>query len=627
MNFRLLSRLLGILCLLIGSFMLLSLPWASQRLGQHTDPSLAGIDVSFETDGFYGLLLSALIAWAVGGALYFPTRKAKGKLFRKEAIAVVGLSWILATVLGALPFVLSGTMRGPAIRTFDGPEQVMVVAPRLQFWNSWEPVESLQKDEFALLQSIADAGAKGLSQSDLREILDTADVDGLFDRLKENPSLGQWLVAPGEEADAPADRTSNYRVKWFRMGMVDAMFEAQSGFSTTGATVLCDLEDPMIVPHCILFWRASTHFLGGLGIIVLFVVLLGQGSAGKALMRTEVPGPTQDNSSAKMQHSAWLFAATYVGLVVVLAIIYKLLGMSFFDSLCHSFATMATGGFSTYNSSLGHFVNNLPGASSIAIEYVTILFMILAGTNFVLLMFALIGNPLKLIRDAEWRFYAGIICVVTLLICIFGAVLGDPDFDNTEPAFRNGLFQVVSIITTTGYGTCDFDSWNHFSRGMILALMFVGGCAGSTGGGIKVIRVLLFVKILGLEIEQAFRPKVVGLIRLAGKPLEDQSLRHTILVYVGLVVALFLAGWLFVLATEPNETWGFDSGNKLIDSSSAVISTLNNIGPGLGNVGATQNYSNYSSMNKVVFIWLMMLGRLEIFPILVLFAPGFWREH
>ena len=167
------------------------------------------------------------------------------------------------------------------------------------------------------------------------------------------------------------------------MNIIDAMFEAQSGFSTTGATVLSDLEDPYLVPRSILFWRASTHFLGGLGIIVLFVVLLGQGSAGKALMRTEVPGPTHDTPAARIQHNAWLFASMYVGLNVVLAMILLVLGMSPLDAICHSFATMATGGFSTYNASLGHF-DSLPGINGTSVDYVVIVFMVLAGTNFTL---------------------------------------------------------------------------------------------------------------------------------------------------------------------------------------------------------------------------------------------------
>jgi len=389
--------------------------------------------------------------------------------------------------------------------------------------------------------------------------------------------------------------------------------------------VLNDLEDPHLVPHCILFWRSSTHFLGGLGIIALFVVILGQGSAGKSLMRAEMPGPTQESHNSKMQHTAWLFAATYTVLNIVLAIILFFLGMSVFDAICHAFATMATGGFSTYNASLGHFVKD--GANGRTIEYVVMLFMLLAGTNFTLLLISVMGNPLQLLKDVEFKTYIGIIAGVAIAIITLGMISGDTGFGTIEEAFRNGLFQVITIITTTGFGTADFDQWNHFSRGVLFVLMFVGGCAGSTGGGMKVIRYVLFVKILRIEIEEAYHPKIVRQIRIGDKPVEDQNLRRSIMVYFGLIAALFAVGFLVVLLVEPDLTWGGRDDNKLIDSATAVASTLNNIGPGLGIVGPTQNYSNFCGINKSLFVLLMMLGRLEIFPILVLFAPRFWRDQ
>jgi len=450
-------------------------------------------------------------------------------------------------------------------------------------------------------------------------------VAAVVKKLASRDELQDWLIVPGgSHRLAPADRASTYRLRWVKMGLIDSMFEAQSGFSTTGATVLSDLEDPFVVPRCILFWRASTHFLGGLGIIVLFVVILGQGSAGKALMRAEVPGPTQDNAAARMQHTAWLFASMYIGLNILLATIFCLLGMSAFDAICHAFATMATGGFSTYNASLGHFAS-VPGVNGVAVEYTTIVFMMLAGTNFSLLALCLFAQPGRLLVDVEWRTYIGIIVVATIAVILLGAVSGD--FDTLANAIRYSLFQVVSILTTTGFGTSDFDSWNHFSRGLLLIMMFIGGCAGSTGGGMKVIRHVLFVKILGIELEHAFHPRVVRLLRIGGKTVEDEGLRHSILVYFALILFLFALGFLVVVSVEPDSTWGPDSGHKLIDSASAVSATLNNIGPGLGTVGATQNYGHFGGFSKLLFIFLMMLGRLEIFPILVLLIPRFWRDQ
>ena len=410
------------------------------------------------------------------------------------------------------------------------------------------------------------------------------------------------------------------------MNVVDAMFESQSGFSTTGATVIADLEDPHLVPRCILFWRASTQFLGGLGIIVLFVAILGQGSAGKALMRAEVPGPTQENMAARMQHTAWLFASIYVGLNLILAVTLLVLGMSPFDAICHAFTTMSTGGFSTYNTSIGHFAS-LSGISGSAIEYTVIVFMILGGANFTLLAFCLFGQPGRLFRDIEWRAYIGIICVSTLAVMAYGMACRDAEFQTFFSSFRYGLFQIVSILTTTGFVTSDFDLWNQFSRGLLLLLMFIGGCAGSTGGGMKVIRHVLFVKILGMELEHSFHPKVVRLLRLGGKPVENETLRHAILVYFALILILSAVGSLVVVAIEPDATWGANADNKLIDSASAVSATLNNVGPGLGTVGATQNYGHFGVPSKLLFIFLMMLGRLEVFPILVLLVPKFWRDQ
>lgn len=548
MNLPLLSRLLGTIALLIGGSMAFSLPWAL--------PALGG-DWRHERAGFFAILASMALCAAVGLLL---RRWGRGgaQLFRKEAMAVVGLSWIMATVLGAFPYLLSGTER-----------------------------------------------------------------------------------ASGE-----------------RMGVVDAMFEAQSGFSTTGATVLTDLElpedphAPPLVPRCILFWRSSTHFLGGLGIVVLFVAILGQGSAGKALMRAEMPGPSKVTPQARMQHTAWVLFGIYAGLNAALCLLLCVQGLTPFDALCHAFGTMATGGFSTYNASVGHFAA-VPGYNAPMIEMTVAAFMFLAGTNFMLMYSVILRRPGVLLRDVEWRVYAGTLLLVTVLVAVFGLL--HRDFDQAGMgahgpapaeqgaagaversglpvgnALRYGLFQVVSIMTTTGFSTDDFNRWNGFGRGVLLLLMFVGGCAGSTGGGMKVIRHVLFVKILRLEIEQAYHPNVVRPLRLAGQVVEAQDLRRHVMVYFGLVLAIFAASWLFVLVAEPDATWtasGHAPEDKLIDTASAVAATLNNIGPGLGVVGATKNYANFTPWTKLLFIGLMMIGRLEVFAILVLFVPGFWRSQ
>lgn len=623
MNYRLIAKLLGILVLLMGFFMLFSLIWADPDVGFHTHPQLQ--DSRLETEGIWGLLYSSLICWIFGGLLYHYGRNSQPKIFRRDAMAVVGLSWVLATVLGALPYLFSGTARGPSLRVLEESREVLVVSSPWEFWSSWDRVTDISDQQFLVIDAVANASARGITQSHLERLTGLEQATSIFRELKQHPQIGIWLIGPGEDLRSPANRASHYRIEWVKMGVFDAMFESQSGFSTTGATVICDLEDPYLVPHCILFWRSSTHFLGGLGIIVLFVVLLGQGSAGKALMRAEMPGPTFESSNARMQHTAWMFAAMYTGLNVVLAIILVWSGMSAFDAICHSFGTMATGGFSTYNASLGHF--SATGSNGLLIEYVVIIFMIFAGANFSLLFLVLIGKPVQLFRDLEFRTYVAVMGIVTVAIIGFGWYAGDADFSTWETAFRNGLFQVVSIMTTTGFGTANFDNWNEVGRALLLLLMFVGGCAGSTGGGMKVIRHVLFYKIMRIEVEHAFHPKEVQLLKLGGKPTEDQTLRHSILVYFGLVTSLFIFGFAFVVMFESNLTWDDDVSNKLLDSASAVAATLNNIGPGLGVVGATENYANFSCISKALFIWLMMLGRLEVLPILVLFSPRFWRDQ
>ena len=608
--------------------MVFSLPWAFPQLGTRHGITTT---IMFERNGFMALFYSIVISAVVGMLLSILGRHAQGKLFRREAMAIVGLSWVCATLLGGLPFYLSDTYRGSAVRLAGADKPLQLHSFNQIQWGQWIPKPKLPQATYPIVAALVNAGAIGLDPEAILEIDSDAEL-----RLRQLAVDADWkaiCLFPGDPSPdrklVPTDRVSHYRLRWVEMTFVDSMFESQSGFSTTGATVISNLEDPYLIAHCLLFWRSTTHFLGGLGIIVLFVVILGQGSSGKAMMRVEMPGPSQDSSQSRMQHTAWLFAGTYVGLNIILTVLLKLVpssDLTWFDALCHAFGTMATGGFSTYNASLGHFDNAL-------IDYLIIVFMGLAGTNFILLYYCLKRQPSKLLNDVEWRTYFGLIVVVTLLIVIFG-MSGDDFLDNPDTtilgelsfAFRYGMFQVVSMLTTTGYSTHDFNSWNSFGRGVLFLLMFVGGCAGSTGGGIKVIRHVLFVKILKLEIERSFHPTVVRPLKLGGKPVDDAELRRSILVYICLILVVFVHSWLFIVSVEPDLTWGHDSQHKLIDSASAIAATLNNIGPGLGTVGATENYGHFSAPAKLLFTWLMMLGRVEIFAIFVLFLPSFWRS-
>ncbi|MCG8584470.1 MAG: TrkH family potassium uptake protein, partial [Pirellulales bacterium] len=288
----------------------------------------------------------------------------------------------------------------------------------------------------------------------------------------------------------------------------------------------------------------------------------------------------------------------------------------------------------TYNKSLGHFAA-AGYEHALAIEMTVLVFMVLAGTNFTLLYYLIwvhAGNwkPLKIFGDVEWRTYMTVIVGVTTLIILFGYYHHE-DFNDLPSALRYSSFQVVSVITTTGYGTHDFNTWNSFGRGVLFLLMFVGGCAGSTGGGMKVIRHILFLKIMRLEIERSFHPTVVRPLRLGGKAVEDPDLRRNILVYFSLILVIFVFSWLAVVTFEPDLTWtATDAGrieDKLIDSATGIAATLNNIGPGLGTIGPTSTYEHFSWPTKLLFTWLMMLGRLELFVILVLFMPSFWRTR
>lgn len=620
MNLSLLAKHLGTIFLLIGGTMVFSLPWALPALGHRNDVPVAA---DFERDAFNAIVYSIMVSAIVGVLLKWYGRNAEGKLFRREAMAIVGLSWVGATVLGALPFYLSNTYRGPALRLGEPHQSMQLFAFNRITWGQWIPKEPLPEPVYGVIRTLAAAGAKGVSAETLHRV--SPDAEQLLRTLAEDRDWDAALLFPGEPG--PEERVNHFRIRWVEMTFVDALFESQSGFSTTGATVISDLEDPKLVAHCILFWRSTTHFLGGLGIIVLFVVILGQGSTGKAMMRAEMPGPSKDGLQSRMQHTAWLFAGVYVALNIVLTILLKMAGLTWFDALCHAFATMATGGFSTYNASLGHF-------DSALIDYLVIAFMGLAGTNFILLYFCLIGQPKRLWNDVEWRTYFGLILGITALIIAFGMHYDDfrqgsheSFWQELSSAVRFGLFQVVSIITTTGFGTHDFDGWNSFGRGVLFLLMFVGGCAGSTGGGLKVIRHVLFIKILRLEIEHSFHPTVIRPLKLGGKPVESPDLRKSILVYFSLILILFVFSWLAIITIEPDLTWGNDSQHKLLDTATAISATLNNIGPGLGTVGATQNYGHFSSAAKIIFTWLMMLGRVEIYAILVLALPSFWRGH
>ena len=381
-----------------------------------------------------------------------------------------------------------------------------------------------------------------------------------------------------------------------------AFFETISGFTTTGASVLTDIE---AVPQGILFWRSMTHLIGGMGIIVLSLAVLPfLGVGGTQLFSAEMPGLKTDKLHPRITATARRLWIIYFGLVILQTIFLLFGGMSFFESLCHSFSTMATGGFSTRNDSVAAF--------SPYIQYVIIVFMMMAGTSFTLHYLFLHRQFSKVFRNEEFRYYV-------LMILGVGVVVGGLLFAfqglPAEKAFRDGLFQVTSIVTTTGFVSADYLSWKPFIWFLIFLMMFTGGCAGSTGGGIKAIRTLLLIKSSLIELKRMVHPRASIPVRYDKRPV-SQDVIAKVLAFFFFYMAAFLAG------TMVMSFLGLDFETAL----GSVIASLGNIGPGIGAVGPVENYASIPMAGKWVLSFLMLIGRLEIFTVLILLNPAFWRN-
>ncbi len=382
----------------------------------------------------------------------------------------------------------------------------------------------------------------------------------------------------------------------------DAFFETISGFTTTGASILTDIES---VPKNILYWRAMTHWIGGMGIIVLTVAILPfLGIGGLQLMIAEMPGITPDKLHPRMTATAKRLWGIYVLFTVAEIGLLWLGEMDFFDSVCHSFATMATGGFSTKNDSVAGF--------SAYSQYIIIAFMFLAGTNFTLHYFFLHGKLKKVFSNEEFKLYSWIVVMVTVFLTVGLIVYSNPGI---EQAFRDTLFSVVSIITTTGFVTANYYAWPSYLWMLIFALMFIGGSAGSTGGGVKVIRHLLLVRNSWQELKRSIHPQGIIPVKYNGKSVSQQMIFN--------VMAFFL---MYVLIFSGGTVMLSLLGVDFETSVGASIATLGNIGPGIGHVGPVDNYAFFDPAAKWVLSFLMLLGRLELFTILIVISPAFWRR-
>lgn len=385
-------------------------------------------------------------------------------------------------------------------------------------------------------------------------------------------------------------------------GFTDSVFESVSGFTTTGASILTDIE---AVPKGLIFWRALTHWLGGMGIIVLSLAILPYlGVGGMQLYKAEVPGPTPDKLKPRIRDTAVALWKVYVLLTAVLAAIFMLGGMDLYESLCHTFATVATGGFSTRNASLA--------AYGPFVQYAATLFMLLAGMNFALHYRLLKGSPGAMWRDPEWRGFCWIYLAGTAVatVCVF-----DANYQSVEESFRHASFQAASILTTTGFVTADYEAWPYLAQGVLLLCMFVGGSAGSTGGGIKVMRLQVVAGAVGKELKRLVHPRAVYQVKLGGRVVPEDVLSG-IWGFCALWLALYFLGVLVIAA----------SGVDLLTSFGAGLACMGNVGPGVGSVGPIENYAHLPDLAKWTLVVLMILGRLELFTIIILFVPEFWRK-
>jgi len=386
-------------------------------------------------------------------------------------------------------------------------------------------------------------------------------------------------------------------------------FESMSGFSTTGATVLTEIEH---LSHAMLFWRSFSHWLGGMGIVVLAVAILPMlGVGGMQLFRAEAPGPQTERLTPRIAQTAKLLWGVYILLSVLETLLLWLGDMSLFDALCHTFGTMATGGFSTKNGSIAHY-------DSVYIEVVIIVFMFLAGTNFALHYRALRGDVISYFKDTEFRFYCIVLLSSIVLISWNTATFnvdGQVPYDSVGKSIRYASFQVMSITSTTGYGTADFEMWPALSQFILVTLMFYGGCAGSTGGGMKQLRFLLLIKQSGAEIKRLIFPHAVLPVRVNDRVVPSEVLTHVLGFF------FFFIG-IFAIVTCIMATLGLD----LISAAGCTIATMGNIGPGLGSVGPVDNYAHIATAGKFILAFCMLLGRLEIYTVLILFSPSYWKK-
>ncbi len=388
------------------------------------------------------------------------------------------------------------------------------------------------------------------------------------------------------------------------LNFTDAFFETMSGLTTTGASVVKDVE---ILPAGLLMWRSLTQWLGGMGIILLFVAVLSHlGVGALQIFKAEVAGPTPEKIQPRVKETARILWAVYFVLTITQIVLLKVAGMTMFDSMAHTFTTVATGGFSTKNSSIGFYDSSL-------IQWIIILFMFLGGANFSLYFMAVKKKSLRVFwQNEEFKYY---LLMVVGAVALVAANLYFLSNGNAYHILRNAAFQVVSIITTTGYTTVDYDQWPSFAKGVIIILMFLGGSTGSTAGGIKIGRYLVLGKLSLAELRHLIHPHGVSAIKINGKTV-DENIKSNVLVFFFLYLLIFAIGFLVMVSLKLD----------IVSAASSVATTLGLIGPGLGTVGPAKNYAHIPDVGKYFLSLLMLIGRLEIYTVLVLISPKNWKR-
>lgn len=384
---------------------------------------------------------------------------------------------------------------------------------------------------------------------------------------------------------------------------VDAFFETVSGFTTTGSTILTDIE---ALPKGVAFWRSLTHWIGGMGVLVFVMMLTSlDDEHSMHLMRAEVPGPEADKLVPKARATARILYLMYFVLTAAEVVFLMFGGMSFYDALLHSFSTAGTGGFSNRNASVAYY-------DSAYIDGVITVFMILFGVNFILYFLIRLKNWKDALKNEELHAYLGIIAGAVAIVTV--NILGI--YGNIVHAFRYASFQVASVITTTGFCTADFNLWPELSKVVLLGIMVIGACAGSTGGGIKVSRFLILVKSIKQEVRRMLHPKAVTIVKINGKRVGNDTIRSVYIYFISYILVMMVS----ILLVSINN---FDFATTF----SSVLTTLNNVGPGISMVGPVENFHMFSPLSKLVFCMDMLLGRLEIFPYLLLMSPELWRRR